>query len=200
MIEFFLDIDGVILDFESSFVDFVREHYIQDLPKDYVLQSWEMSDEFKELDIELVWNRFVNSENFSRMDLLAERESFNNLSEHFPIHLVTNIPNAQYKSREINLKLHRLQYSGLHLAGHFNFGDETYPSKSQMIKQLHNPEAELVFLDDHPKNCQDIINHFPESLVYLMDRPHNKEIPDQSWIRVMNWTEFYNLMVGKISN
>ncbi|MCG8336668.1 MAG: hypothetical protein MJE63_19340 [Proteobacteria bacterium] len=200
MIEFYLDIDGVILDFESSFVDFVRDYYIPDLPADYILQSWEMGEEFKSLDIEEVWGKFVNSDHFSCMPLIAEKESFNNLSSAFPLYLVTNIPNAQFKGRVANLNLHGLEYSGLHLAGHFNFGDESYPTKSQKIKELRKPESKIIFLDDHPKNCLDVKSNFPDSQVYLMDRPHNKEVRDQSWTRVMNWLEFYHLMKQRIFN
>jgi hypothetical protein len=116
------------------------------------------------------------------------------------VYLVTNIPNAQYEKRLANLERHGLEHSGLHLAGHFNFGDESYPTKSQKIKELKKASAEIVFLDDHPKNCLDIKTNFPDAQVYLMDRPHNREAQDQSWTRVMNWMEFYELMKGKIYN
>jgi uncharacterized HAD superfamily protein len=197
--ELFLDIDGVILDFESSFVDFIRDEYLPDLPADYTLQTWEVSEEFKNLDVEAVWSQFVNCDRFSRMDLLVDPGSFNELSARFPLYLVTNIPRAQYAARSENLGLYNLHYQGLYLAGHFNFGDDTYPSKSQIIKELHNPTTELVFLDDHPKNCLDIKRHFPQSYVFLMDRPHNRKADDPSWTRVRDWNEF-NAKIVPLAN
>ena len=199
MIELYLDVDGVVLDFESSFVDFVRDEFIPDLPPDYILQTWEMSDEFKDLDIERVWKQFVNSDRFRRMKLLVDGESFNQLSRQYPLYLVTNIPNQQFQSRSENLAFHGLEYSGLFLAGHFNFGDDSYPTKSQVIQRLHQPGNRLIFLDDHPKNCDDIKQHFPESHVYLMERPHNKAVEDREWVRIRNWGEFNKRIISSIA-
>lgn len=188
--EFFLDVDGVILDFESSFMDFVRDHYLPDLPQNYYPKSWEMNEEFEELDIEEVWERFVNNNRFTQLDLLIEAESFNELSKNHPIYLITNLPHDQFISRQQNLDHHNLKYQGLHLAGHFNFGDEHYPVKSAVIAKLRDPEKRLIFLDDHPKNCQDVKNSFPESDVFLMSRPHNEKAVVEDWIRVDDWNEF----------
>ncbi|MBU2514745.1 hypothetical protein KJ966_25765 [bacterium] len=196
MKELYLDVDGVILDFEGSFVDFIREEYITDLPLDYSLQTWEMTEEFKSLDIEEVWERFVNSDRFTRLELLVDSDSFNKLSTKFPIYFITNIPLAQFSSREQNLKYHNLNYKELHLAGHFNFGEEDYPSKADVIKKLHNPGTDIIFLDDHPKNCMEIKRELPESKVYLMNRPHNLKASDPSWVRVENWNDFLEQIVS----
>ncbi len=190
--EFFLDVDGVILDFESAFIDFVRDEYLPDLPADYVPQSWEMSTEFGSLDIVEVWERFVDSDRFARLDLLIDAESFNRLSDKYPVYLVTNLPESQYNSRKDNLDFHRLVYKDLFLAGHFNFGDQTYPTKSATIAKLHHNGEQMIFLDDHPKNCLDVKSAFSESKVFLMSRPHNKGVESQEWIRVENWEEFLN--------
>lgn len=195
-LEFYLDVDGVILDFEGAIIDFVRDHYLPDLPKDFSLKTWEMTEEFKELDIGEVWDRFIKSDRFKRLSLLIDHQSFNALANRFPIHLVTNIPNDYYQSREENLKLHTLEYTGLHLAGHFDFGEKGYPTKSATIEKLHKPGSKLIFLDDHPKNCQDVKDHFPESSVYLMSRPHNAGIQDETWIRVENWQEFVSAVLN----
>ena len=188
--ELFLDVDGVILDFESGLVDFVRDEYINDLPADFALQTWELTEDFADLDIEEVWIRFVTSERFTRLNLLVDPVSFNRISRQFSINLITNLPDEQYEFRKLNLDRHGLEYNGLYLAGHFNFGDESYPSKSQVIQDIHQAGEKIVFLDDHPKNCLDIKNNLPESDVYLMDRPHNKNQSDSSWIRVNNWNHF----------
>lgn len=188
--EIYLDVDGVILDFESAFVDFVRAEYIPDLPPDFVLQKWEIGEEFKELDIEAVWNHFVSSDYFTRLGLLVDPLSFNRISGRFPVNLITNLPKDLFEPRARNLALHGLKYSGLYMAGHFDFGIDNYPTKSQVIAQIHQPGEKIVFLDDHPKNCIDIKTNLPESHVYMMDRPHNKGQEDPKWTRVNCWNEF----------
>jgi len=188
--EFFLDIDGVILDFETGFMDFVRDEYLPDLPQGYIPQSWTMDDEFTSLDIQEVWERFLNTDRFAQLNLLVDAESFNQLANQFPVHLITNIPNDYYMQRQKNLEFHGLKYTTMQLAGHWNFGDENYPTKSLAIANLHTPEKKLIFLDDHPINCQDIKQAFPESEVFLMSRPHNKESKAEDWIRVDSWRGF----------
>jgi 5' nucleotidase, deoxy (Pyrimidine), cytosolic type C protein (NT5C) len=188
--ELFLDVDGVILDFESAIVDFVREEYINDLPLDYALQTWEIADEFKELDIEKVWHHFVSSDWFTKLNLLVDASSFNRIARRFSVNLITNIPETLFEARTTNLKLHGLEYDQLYMAGHFNFGDEAYPAKSEIIKKIHQPGKKIIFLDDHPKNCMDIKTNLPKSSVYLMSRPHNKGIENSIWTRVNNWNDF----------
>lgn len=188
--EFFLDVDGVILDFETAMIDFIRDQYQPDLPADYVLKSWEMTTEFKDLDILEVWGRFVDSDRFTRLSLLIESASFNRLSENYPVYLVTNLPQSQFKSRKNNLDFHQLVYKDLILAGHFNFGEESYPTKSAAIAKLHRNGEQMVFLDDHPKNCLDVKSAFAASRVFLMSRPHNQGIENENWIRVDSWEAF----------
>ncbi len=188
--DFFLDVDGVILDFETSFVNFVRDNYLPDLPIGYVPKSWEMTTEFETLDIVEVWRGFVDSESFTRLDLLIDAASFNRLSEKHPVYLITNLPMSQYDNRKKNLALRQLKYSGLSLAGHFNFGDERYPTKSEAIAKLHHNGERLIFLDDHPQNCRDVKSAFKDSDVFLMSRPHNLKIEDEDWIRVDSWDMF----------
>lgn len=188
--EFFFDVDGVILDFETAFVDFVRDHYLPDLPIGYVPKSWEMTTEFESLDIVEVWRRFVDSEGFTRLDLLIDAGSFNRISEKYPVYLVTNLPMSQYENRKKNMEFHQLKYAGLSLAGHFNFGDEQYPTKSEAIARLHRNGEKLIFLDDHPQNCRDVKSAFKHGDVYLMSRPHNLNVEDEDWIRVENWDAF----------
>jgi len=100
------------------------------------------------------------------------------------------LPWDQYKKREENLLYHKLNFTSLQLGGHWNFGDESYPSKSKVIADLYTPGKRLIFLDDHPKNCEDIKIKFPASEVFLMTRPHNEGFDASAWTRVSNWNEF----------
>ena len=188
--EFFIDVDGVILDFETSFMNLLREDYVPDLPQGYYPESWEMS-EISGVDIAEAWDRFVNSERMGNLDLLCERESFNQIAAQYPLHLVSNIPNQYFEKREENLNKHGLSYSALHLAGHEKFGAIDYPTKAQKIAKIRSQDKRLIFLDDNPSNCKEIREYFPESEVFLMHRPHNKKTADcSSWTRVKDWREF----------
>ena len=193
--EFFLDIDGVILDFEKGFMDFIRTHYLPDLPIDYLPKTWEMVTEFKQLNIDEVWPEFMLSDGFINLDLLIDAQSFNHLAKKYPVHLITNLPRDKYHRREQNLLYHKLNFTSLHLGGHYNFEDESYPSKSKVVGDLRTPGKRLIFLDDHPKNCEDIKDEFPRSEVFLMTRPHNKNIDaNKEWTRVPNWHNFLDLV------
>ncbi|MCP4754353.1 MAG: hypothetical protein GY866_26000 [Proteobacteria bacterium] len=188
--EFFFDVDGVILDFERSMVDFVRDAYIPELPEDYLPQSWEMNGEFDNLDIVEVWERFIGSDRLSQLDSLVETDSFNDLAQRYPVYLITNLPNDQYLKRQKNLSMHNLKYTDMYFAGHYDYGLKDYPTKSAAIAKLHKSDKRLVFLDDHPKNCEEVRSSFPDSDVFLMDRPHNRKTEDADWIRVADWKDF----------
>ncbi len=79
--ELFLDIDGVILDFESAFTDFIRDQYIPDLPTDFGPQTWDMVNEFEGVDIDEAWDIFVNSEtDISSLSNIISRSVINLVS------------------------------------------------------------------------------------------------------------------------
>ncbi len=188
--QLFLDVDGVILDFEKAFMEYIRSTYHPELPPGYRPKTWEMHGEFGDVDIEVAWEDFTSSEAFQQLELIADAKSFNALSAQFEVWLVTNLPDKLRASRLANLRAHGLKFKGLLLGGHHNFSILGYPTKSQVIRLLRHKNEELVFLDDHPVNCQDVAQHYPGAKVFLMTRPHNEkgEFPFR---RVANWEEFY---------
>ena len=191
MIELFLDVDGVILDFESTFMDYIREVWLPDLPVGYIPQSWELDDHaLKSLDIEEVWEAFMASGRFNRLNMLADTESFNQLSKAYPVHLVTNLPEDQYDPRIDNLNFHGLKFESLNMGGHHSFDIPDYPSKSDVISKIRDQKRRPIFLDDHPENCKDVAAAIPEALVFMMERPHNLKTPDGPWTRVKDWPDF----------
>jgi len=189
--EFFLDVDGVILDFESTFMDFVRQNYIADLPLGFVPTSWELDDgPLSKLDVDIAWDAFMASGQFGQLKLLADKHSFNHISEGSAVHLVTNLPEIHYQERIENLDKYGLKFSSLNMGGHHDFGIKDYPSKAQVIDKLRDASKQMIFLDDHPENCRVVKARFPEAQVFLMQRPHNLEIADELWVRVTSWLDF----------
>jgi hypothetical protein len=195
-LEFFLDVDGVILDLETALVDFLRRHYLPDLPVGYQPRNWALTEEFGDLNIREAWDGFVGSTDFSSMPPLVSTETFNRLSSSYPVYLITNLTEAQRLSRLENLRLHGLTFQALHMAGFFTFGLPDYPTKAETIRRLRQADAKAVFLDDHPKNCLDILENVPDSAVYLMSRPHNEAIKDEGWTRVADWDDFLQRVFG----
>ncbi len=188
--ELFLDVDGIILDFETSFIDLMRDEYIPDLPDDYVPKNWELHEEFPDIDMEEAWSKFVGSERFAELNNLIDPGRFNQITARFPTYLITNIPNHLIEKRKRNLAKHQFKYKEVFPAGHWDFGIQDYPTKSAIIKNLSTSGKRIVFLDDHPSNCKEVIDNVPNAEVYLMTRPHNQEIPDEDWVRVSGWDEF----------
>lgn len=171
--EFFFDIDGVILDFEKGFMDHIRKVYKPDLPQGYRPKSWEMETEFDGVDIGLAWDEFVEGPHFKRLECLVDISLFNRMAEHHPVHLVTNLTPQLKSAREQNLRYHGLEFNSLNLGGHYDFGIEGYPSKSAIVQELHDPSKRMIFADDHPRNCEDIQRTFKHAEVFLVTRPHN---------------------------
>ena len=188
--ELFLDVDGVILDFETSFVNLVRDEYVPELPHDYVPKNWEIFKEFPDVELDDVWENFVGSERFAELDPLVEPKSFNRITERFPTYLVTNIPDYLMEKRRRNLAKYKFAYREVVPAGNWDFGIKDYPTKSQAIRRLITGGRRIVFLDDYPGNCEEVKREIPEAEVYLMSRPHNVNFKGKSWTRVKDWHEF----------
>lgn len=189
-LEFFLDVDGVILDFESAFMDMIRELYVPELPIGYIPKTWDMSEEFPSVDMNKAWEEFVGSDRFTQIKPLVKSDLFNVLSDSSPVYLITNIPEKLVGSRLENLQKYQLQHDGVYTGGHWDFGMEGYPSKSERISALHKNGNQIIFMDDHPTNCRDVKAAFPESQVFLMSRSHNQDQDDPAWKRVSDWNEF----------
>ena len=195
--ELFLDVDGIILDFETSFFNLMRDEYIPELPLNYVPRNWELYKEFPGIEIEEVWNSFIGSERFAELDTLIHPDSFNRVTRQFPTYLVTNIPDYLIEKRKRNLAKHDLRYREVFPAGHWNFGIKDYPTKSQIIRRFQTKGKRIVFLDDYPRNCKEVRENIPEVEVYLMTRPHNLGISDGDWIRVQDWHDFVEKICEK---
>ena len=191
--QLFLDVDGVILDFEKGFMEHIRSTYHPELPAGYRPKTWDMDGEFADVDIEVAWDEYTISEDFTQLDLIAERDSFNELNRKYGIWLVTNLPDKLKSYRLKNLQWHGLEYRGLLLGGHHDFEISGYPKKSQIIRLFRDPLQRVVFLDDHPTNCHDVAQAFPDGKVFLMTRPHNQEV-DHPFERVAHWGEFVSAL------
>ncbi len=191
--QLFLDIDGVILDFEKGFMEFLRQVYHPELPPGYRPQTWTMANEFKDVDIEVAWYDFVSRPVFTQLELIPEKALYDRLAARYEVHLVTNLPPRLYEPRLKNLLALGLSFHSLSLGGHHDFNLPAYPTKSAVIGSKRDKTKAMAFVDDHPINCQDVATAFPDALVILMNRPHNlsNNLP---YPRVDGWNEIETLL------
>ncbi|MDX2470116.1 MAG: hypothetical protein QNL04_06015 [SAR324 cluster bacterium] len=191
--QLFFDIDGVLLDFEKGFMEYIRTHYHPELPMGFRPQTWEMDGEFADVDIDEAWEGFTTSIEFQRLEALGDVNLFNNLYETHEIHLVTNLTYSLREARAKNLDFVGLKYHSLNLGGHHTFEVEGYPLKSAVMLPLVDESKKMIFVDDHPKNCEDVSEHYPKAQVYLMSRPHNLGY-DSPWLRVESINQLIKLL------
>ncbi len=189
--QLFFDIDGVLLDFEKGFMEYIRTHYHPELPMGFRPKTWEMDGEFADVDIDEAWEGFTTSIEFQRLEALGDVKLFNELFNLHEVHLVTNLTYRLQDSRAKNLDWLGIKYHSLNLGGHHTFEIEGYPLKSAVMLPLVDESKQMVFVDDHPKNCEDVSANFPDAKVYLMSRPHNLGY-NSPWERV----ESIDLLIG----
>ena len=194
----FLDVDGVLLDFETSFIDFFRSKHPGRIPQDYEWIHWNLEKDFPDVDIQALAMEHLQSESFGNMESLVTRHEYLETLfyvEH--IHLVTNIPEFAIEKRAENLKNHGIRFTTLNKGGFYNFGEENYPTKMDAIHTVikeYNYRLDkdrFLFLDDSQHNCTDIKEEFPLFEVYLRSRKHNEGVPyDSRYKRVRDWNQF----------
>ena len=48
---------------------------------------------------------------------------------------------------------------------------------------------QILFVDDHPRNCVDVKENFPEAWVWLMSRPFNQDFDHPTIQRAKHWEQ-----------
>ena len=197
MKKFFLDIDGVLLDFHLSYSRYLEKvigiKFIKDEIEFHTHQNYvALTDTVRrKKDIfDKYIDNFMNSDDFSQLKSIVEEKSYQQLFKNYPIFLVTNIGTKYKKQRIDNLALRGISYSGLYFAGEEKYGEKNYPSKQEVIKKLVDTSDEIFFLDDLPINCQLIHDHIPQAKVFLLDKLYNRKANLKGCIRVKDWLEF----------
>jgi hypothetical protein len=191
--QLFLDIDGVLLNFERSFVLWLNEHHEMGLPEDYEANNWDFTEILDKEELDRRWRSYLASDEAGRMAPLIEPERFNALANGHAVHLVTNFPLPHWEKRVRNLADLGFRYDSLTHCGFLVF-DETHSprSKADVIRGLRAEDAgskaaSALFLDDHPDNCLDVLKHCPDVEVWLMSRRFNREFAHPNVRRAVDW-------------
>ncbi len=190
--QLFLDIDGVLLNFERSFVRWLNTEHGMGLAEDYEASNWDFTDILDAAELDRRWRRYLASDEAGRMTPLIEPGRFNALAGAHAVHLVTNFPLPHWEKRVRNLRELGFRYDSLNHCGFLIFDDQTPKTKAQVVRELRadpraGAEDRALFLDDHPHNCLDVLTHCPDVEVWLMSRRFNRDFAHPQVRRAEDW-------------
>jgi hypothetical protein len=196
--QLFLDIDGVLLDFERSFVAWLNAKYSMGLPEDYQANNWDFTDILDAAELDRRWRLYLASPEAGHMTPLIDPPRFNTLADAHDVHLVTNFPLPHWEKRVRNLDELGLRYTSLSHCGFLIFDESHKPkSKSQIVQELRSATAPALFLDDHPDNCLDVARNCPDVEVWLMSRRFNRAFAHPSVHRADTWDHVIERVNGE---
>lgn len=185
--QFFLDVDGVLLNFEKSFARWLNHHYGFQLPDNYQTESWTFDDLLPQEQIKEAWRNYLESKYCATMDSLVDLERFNSLANIHDVHLVTNFPSQHADKRTQNLEHLGFAYNTLNFCGLYGYRGEKPRTKSQIITELRNHDQQALFIDDHPDNCLDVLENCKNVEVWVMSRRFNREFDHPHIRRAQDW-------------
>ena len=185
----FFDVDGVLLDFEGGFIKAVKDYFQLDVGNDFVSKSFWFSDLLTKDQVMEGWDYFLYSSEFEELQPMVDPELFNAAFGAYPVHFITNIPLDCLERREKNLRSAGFKFDSAHCAGFIDYDGYSAQTKAEVIKELHQAEKTVLFVDDHPDNCLNVRESFPEAEIWLMTRPFNYDFKHPEIRRARNWTE-----------
>jgi hypothetical protein len=187
----FFDVDGVVLDFESSFIKVVSNYFQLDVPDDYQPENWFFSDLLNLEQVQEGWEYFLKSPDFENMSPLVNPQQFNSIFGAYPVHFITNIPPDCLDRRQRNLEKVGYHFISVHCAGFVEYDGHPPQTKAMVIENLLEDDEHFLFVDDHPDNCVNVHENFPDAEVWLMSRPHNQEFSHPVIRRALHWDNIF---------
>jgi hypothetical protein len=204
--QLFCDIDGVLLNFERSFVRWLNAEHGMGLAEDYEANHWDFTEIMEAAELERRWRRYLASDDAGRMRPLIEPERYHALVDTHDVHLLTNFPLPHWEKRVRNLADLGFRYESLTHCGFFSFDGHEPKSKAQVVRELRGeaaerravvrPERRALFLDDHPDNCLDVLKHCPGVEVWLMSRRFNRDFAHPEVKRAEGWDAVLRRLEG----
>ena len=187
MLRCFFDVDGVLLDFEGSYLKAVSHYFNLEIPEDYQTDSWFFKDLLTEEQMHEGWRYFLKSRHFEQMEPLVNPARFNDVFGAYPVHFVTNIPPDCLERRCGNLRNVGFAFASAHCGGFIAYKGHPSPTKAEVITALTEEGDSVLFVDDHPDNCLNVREAFPEAEVWLMSRSFNHEFDHPEVTRAQVW-------------
>ncbi|MCL5260613.1 MAG: hypothetical protein M1561_02870 [Gammaproteobacteria bacterium] len=169
MIQFFLDVDGVVLDFDSDFLKIINRAFNKNLPPNFCPNDWYWTSHPVDISIEQslhAYSLFKEKRGFRFLKPYPESIKFieNIKQQGHHIDFVTNIPADHRDDRIFCFKQHHVVYDRVF----------TVETKSQCINNIKLPDAtRYIFIDDNQDNCEDVLQNCPGIEVYILSKPYN---------------------------
>ena len=185
----FFDVDGVVLDFDRGFTRTMKEFFKLDIDDDYVPESFWFSDLLTKEQVVEGWDYFIKSDEFERLKPLVNHEQFNAKFGAYPVHFITNIPPDCLERRVKNLQNAGFKFKSAHCGGFINYEGKKSNTKAEVIRELLQENDSVIFVDDHPDNCTNVLESFPDAEIWLMSRPFNADFKHQGIRRANDWSE-----------
>ena len=185
----FFDVDGVLLDFEGGFIEAIKDYYQLDIPEDFQTESFWFSDLLTKEQVHEGWYNFVHSPEFEQLRPMVNPEQFNAKFGAYPVHFITNIPPDCLERRKTNLLNVGFKFDSAHCAGFVNYDGHPAQTKADVIRELQQEGKKIMFVDDHPDNCLNVRESFPEAEIWLMSQPFNDGFKHPEILRARNWDD-----------
>lgn len=185
--QFFVDIDGVLLNFERAFVGFLNRVYGMNLPERYETGTWFFEDLLTPQQMYDRWQAFLDAEDSGRMEPLVAPERFNAVAREHAVHLLTNFPHPYMEKRIANLAALGFHYESLDFCGLHAYQGTVPPSKAEVVGRLRGNGNAGLFIDDHPENCLDVVDNCGDVEVWVMSRYFNREFSHPQVRRAETW-------------
>jgi len=187
----FFDVDGVLLDFERGFMKSVKKYFKLDIPEGFSSNSFWFSDFLTKEQVLEGWDYFVHSTEFEKLQPMVDPKHFNRKFGSFPVHFITNIPPDCLERRKTNLRQVGFKFDSAHCAGFINYDGHPAQTKADVIMKLQQKEEKILFVDDHPDNCLNVCDSFPEAEIWLMSRPFNDDFEHPKILRARDWSDVF---------
>ena len=120
---------------------------------------------------------------------MGDPEHFNARFGAYPVHFITNIPPDCLERRVKNLQNVGFKFKSAHCGGFINYEGKTSKTKAEVIKELLQDDESVIFVDDHPDNCLNVLESFPDAEIWLMSRPFNADFKHPEIRRAIDWSE-----------
>ena len=185
----FFDVDGVLLDFEGGFMKAIKDYFQLDIPDDFSSKSFWFSDLLTKEQVMEGWDFFVHSPEFGQLQPMVDPGHFNAKFGGYPVHFITNIPPDCLERRKKNLRNSGFKFDSAHCAGFINYDGHPVQTKADVIMKLQQEEEKILFVDDHPDNCLDVRESFPDAEIWLMSRPFNDDFEHPEIRRAKDWSD-----------
>lgn len=191
-----IDIDGVLADFNSSYIELVKEVTGRDLfPEGYnreQIKTWNYPEyhAYTKEEIDKVWEVIAESYDFW-YDLNAYEDA-----EAFGMALQDLDTATYFITSRIGKRVK--EQSEDWLTKHLGIVNPTVLISSQKGECCHALKVNY-YIDDKNENCQDVLTRSPKTLCAMLARPWNslEGISGGNIIRVASLQEFQEVISGK---